>query len=114
MHTMDEMMRAGCTSRRGIRHWETLGLLGNVARSAGDTRQFTVDQLDRARIIAAAQFGGFDLDAIKDMIEVYHTDMEVFDALTTRLADQMRAAGRLAEALPIPLAARPTVQEFDL
>lgn len=113
-HSMEEMCRAGCTSRRGVRLWQEKGLLGEVARSAGDTRQFTAEQIDRARIIAAAQFGGFDLETIKGMIEEYHTSTEVFDALTTRLADQMRAAGRLAESLPTPLACRPQTQEFDL
>jgi DNA-binding transcriptional MerR regulator len=113
MHSMDEMTRAGCTTRRAIRLWEEQGLLGDVARSAGDTRQFTPDQMDRARIIAAAQFGGWKLEEISAMLKAYHADMDVFDALTTRLADQMRAAARLAEDLPIPMAARP-VQEFDL
>lgn len=116
MHSMDDMTRAGCTSRRGIRHWEDLGLLGDVARSAGDTRQYTDDQLDRARIIAAAQFGGWQLDEIKEMLVEYHAGVEVYDALTIRLSDQMRAAVRLVEALPVPLAARakPAVQEYDL
>jgi len=58
---MEEMTRAGCTSRRGVRYWEDQGLLGDVKRSDGGTRQYTAEQLDRARIIAAAQFGGFDL-----------------------------------------------------
>ncbi len=116
MHSMDDMTRAGCTSRRGIRHWEDLGLLGLVGRSAGDTRQYTNEQLDRARIIAAAQFGGWPLDEIKEMLDEYHAGVEVYDALTIRLSDQMRAAVRLVEALPVPLAARPkpAVVEYDL
>lgn len=114
MHTPDEMLRAGCTTHRGLRFWEEKGLLGEVGRSAGDTRQYTDEQLDRARIIAAAQFGGFDLETIGKMLGEYHGSMEVFDALTTRLADQMRAAARLAESLPVPLAARPAKQEYDL
>lgn len=108
MHSMDEMTRAGCTSRRGVRHWEDLGMLGDVARSNGDTRLFTAEQLDKARIIAAAQFGGFPLDQIKEMLESY--DAEVHEALTIRLSDQMRAAARLAENLPQPK----TLVEYDL
>lgn len=114
MHSMDEMTRAGCTSRRAIRFWEDNGLLGEVARSNGDTRIFTDKQVDLARVIAAAQFGGFLLNQIKEMLEAYDEDMEVYDALAIRLADQMRAAARLAEALPIPLAARPAKVEYDL
>jgi DNA-binding transcriptional MerR regulator len=111
--SMEDMTHAGCTSRRGIRYWEELGLLGEVARSAGDTRQYTAEQLDRARIIAAASFGGWKLDDIRPMLEAYHADMEVYDALTTRLTDQIRAAARLGESLPIPLVVRPH-QEFEL
>ena len=54
MHTVDEMCRAGCTSRRGVRYWEDQDLLGPVARSEGGTRRYTAEQLDKARIIAAA------------------------------------------------------------
>lgn len=115
MHSMEEMTRAGCTTRRAIRFWEDSGLLGEVARSGGDTRQYMPAQLDKARIIAAAQFGGWSLDEIKKMLDEYDSSMEVYDALTKRLSDQMRAAARLAENLPIPLAARPAVNlEYDL
>lgn len=116
MHSVDDMCRAGCTSRRGVRYWEEKGLLGDVARTAGDTRQYTDAQLERAGIIAAAQFGGFELETIADMLDAYHADVTVYDALVTRLADQMRAAGRLAEQLPVPLCARveKIEMEYDL
>jgi len=106
-HTVDEMCRAGCATRRAVRFWEDEGLLGPVARSAGDTRQYTPEQLNRARIIAAGQFGGFDLATIKAMIGEY--GREVYEALSIRLDDQVRAAIRLQESLPLPPAA-----EYDL
>lgn len=111
MHTVEEMCRAGCTSRRGVRYWESEGLLGEVARSNGGTRQYTADQLDRARIIAAAQFGGWSLDEIRQMLVEWGP--EVYEALLTRLADQARAAARLGEQLPKPSAAS-TAKEYDL
>ena len=107
-HSVEEMARAGCTSPRGLRWWEDKGLLGDVARSAGDTRRYTDEQLDRARIIAAAQFGGFDLETIGKMVVEY--DLEVREALLMRLSDQVRAAARLGEQLPT---IKP-VQEYDL
>lgn len=110
-HTMDEMVCAGCTTRRGIRHWEDEGLLGVVDRSNGNTRRYTAEQLDKARIIAAAQFGNFSLDIIKQMLIEWGP--EVYEALCTRLSDQMRAAIRLIEALPQPSSAS-TAQEYDL
>jgi DNA-binding transcriptional MerR regulator len=108
VHSMDEMMRAGCTTRRGVRYWEEQGLLGDVERTEGETRRYTDDQLNRARVIAAAQFGGWKLDEIREMVENY--DSEVYSALLTRLADQTRAAVRLGDQLPRPAA--PT--EYDL
>lgn len=114
MHTVDAMCKAGGTTRRGVRFWEEQGLLGEVARSSGDTRQFTDDQLDRARIIAAAQFGGWKLETIKEMLEIYHVDPEIYEALLQRLFDQARASARLMEDLPKPLALREKTREYDL
>jgi len=113
MHSPNEMARAGCTSLRGLRLWEERGLLGPVARSSGDTRQYTDEQLDRAKIIAAAQFGGFSLEEIGSMLSEYHVSMEAYSALEIRLSDQIRAAARLLENLPMPASAKAT-QEYDL
>ncbi len=109
MHSPSEMTRAGCTTLRGIRHWESEGLLGEVARSNGGTRQYTAEQLDKAKIIAAAQFGGWSLDETKGMLAAY--DAEAYEALVIRLADQCRAAIRLSENLPKPSGA---LVEYDL
>jgi DNA-binding transcriptional MerR regulator len=100
MHSVDEMCRAGCTSRRGIRFWEEKGLLGIVARSEGDTRRYTDEQMDRARIIAAAQFGGWNLEQIAAMLEEW--GQEAYEAILTRLSEQAMAAARLGEQLPRP------------
>lgn len=97
-HSMDEMCKAGCTSRRGVRFWQERGLLGDVARSDGDTRRYTSEQLDKAKIIAAAQFGGFDLETIGQMLGEWGP--EVREAIATRLQDQMRAGLRLLDSLP--------------
>lgn len=112
-HTVEAMTLAGCTSRTGIRYWEDAGLLGNVHRTPGGTRRYTNLQLKQARIIATAQFGGFDLKTIKQMLEEYFVDGSVFEALQLRLEDQMRAAVRLSEHLPNPADEKP-VLEYDL
>lgn len=108
MHTTEAMCRAGCTTRRGVRFWEEQGLLGEVARSEGGNRLYTDEQITRARIIAAAQFGGWKLEEIKEMVETY--DYEVADAIATRLADQAAAAASLIENLPAVL----RTQEYDI
>ena len=98
-YTVNDMCTAGCTSRRGIRYWETEGLLGDVGRSAGGTRQYTLDQLHRAKIIAAAQFGGWSLEEAKNMLAEWGPEARA--ALIERLALQAKAALKLAENLPV-------------
>jgi DNA-binding transcriptional MerR regulator len=99
-HSIEEMMRAGCTTARGIRFWQDKGLLGEVERSSGGHRRYTPEQLDKAKIIAAATFGGWSLEDIGNMLAEW--DQEAYEAILTRLDDQMRAAVRLGEALPKP------------
>jgi DNA-binding transcriptional MerR regulator len=111
MHSVDEMVRAGCTTRRGVRFWEEKGLLGPVERTDGDTRRYTAEQLDKARIIAAAQFGGWSLEEIQQMLIEW--GREPYEAILTRLADQAMAAARLGEQLPRPVELGNAV-EFDL
>lgn len=111
MYAVEDMLRAGCTTRRGVRFWEDQGLLGPVSRSEGGTRRFTEEQLEKAKIIAAAQFGGWSLEEIKQMLIEWGPD--VYEALCTRLTDQMRAAIRLIEELPKPPVTS-TAQEYDL
>lgn len=111
MHSVEEMVRAGCTTRRGVRFWEEKGLLGPVERSDGDTRRYTSDQLNKAKIIAAAQFGGWSLEEISQMLVEWGP--EAHTAILTRLADQAMAAARLGEALPAVPVDLPT-NEYDL
>jgi len=106
-HSMEDMMRAGCSSRRGVRFWEEQGLLGKVDRSDGNTRRYTDEQLDKAKIIAAAQFGSWSLEEISKMLIEWGPD--VHEAILTRLADQAMAAARLATDLPKPPAASTAV-----
>lgn len=110
-YSMEDMCQAGCTSRRGIRHWQEQGLFGEVERTPGRTRKFTQEQLDKARIVAAASFGGWSLEEISEMLIEWGPD--VHEAILSRLADQAMAAARLATDLPKPPATS-TAQEFDL
>tara|TARA_R110002020_G_scaffold298310_1_gene514173 strand:+ start:599 stop:907 length:309 start_codon:yes stop_codon:yes gene_type:complete len=102
------MCRAGGTTARGVRYWENEGLLGEVERTEGNQRRYSDDQIKRAKIIAAAQFGGWKLAEIKQMVEGYGE--EVHEAIHVRLAAQANAVALLASQLPDPGPA----QEFDL
>lgn len=109
MHTVEEMARAGCTTTRGVRFWEEKGLLGEVERSAGGHRRYTPAQLDKAKIVAAASFGGWNLEEIGNMLEEW--GQETYEAIMIRLDDQMRAAVRLGQNLPKPVGLE---MEYDL
>lgn len=111
MFSVAEISRAGCTSPRGVRHWEGRGLLGLVERTQGDTRRYTAEQMDKARIIAAAQFGGWSLEEMGPLLDEWGP--EAYAAIMTRLSDQVRAAVRLGEHLPKPTAIS-VDQEYDL
>lgn len=116
MHSVDDMVRAGCTSRRGVRFWEEKGLLGPVERTAGDTRRYTDEQLNKAKIIAAAQFGGWSLEEISRMLVEWGP--ETHEAILTRLAMQITVGQRLFRELPTPPGVGAMVeydlQEYDL
>lgn len=109
-YTLEDMQRAGCTSGRGIRYWEEQGLLGQVERSSGGRRKYSQDNLDRAKIVAAAQFGGFSLDEAKAMVDEWGG--EAYEAVQIRLTQQIVAATMLRENLPEPKPAEK--QEWDL
>ena len=113
IHTLAEFCQAGCTSARGARFWEEQELLGDVARSDAGVRRYTAEQMERAAIIAAAQFGGFSIEQIKLMLDAYHTDQTVSEAIGIRLAEQTRAALRLLENLPVPAHLKMPL-EYDL
>jgi DNA-binding transcriptional MerR regulator len=111
MHSIEAVCLAGCTTRRGVRHWEDSGLLGKVQRTDGNTRRYTDEQIDLARIIAAAQFGGWSLEEIKAMLAEWGD--EAYEAITVRLSQQIQMAIRLVEALPKKGTSGETL-EFDL
>lgn len=111
MHSVEDMVRAGCTTRRGVRFWEEKGLLGVVERSGADIRRYTPEQLDKAKIIAAAQFGGWSLEEISQMLIEWGP--EAHEAILTRLGNQVTLASRLFKELPKPPEMN-TAVEYDL
>lgn len=67
--TAKDMMVAGRTTHRGVRYWESQGLLGEVERSAGKHRVYTAEQVQRAKIIAAAQMAGWSITDIRKYLD---------------------------------------------
>ena len=67
-------MPIGDLSRRSgvkvptIRYYETIGLLPEVPRSAGNRRLYDPAMVDRLRFIRHARELGFDIEAIRDLL----------------------------------------------
>lgn len=99
-YSIKEMCAAGCTSPRGVHWWEEQGLLGEVARTSGNQRTYTEEQIRRARIISAAQYCSFTLAEIGEMLKAY--DLEAYSALQIKLASVANTALTLGEGLPMP------------
>jgi MerR family transcriptional regulator, copper efflux regulator len=69
MYSIAEIAKAGRCSPRAIRHWEALGLLGEVLRTGGDTRRYSDTQIERAKIISSCQFVDWPLSSLRDVLD---------------------------------------------
>lgn len=68
--TLAEMCQAGRTTERGVRLWDSKGLLGVVERNGYNAeRLFTAEHMRRARIIAAAQTADWPLARIRAYLD---------------------------------------------
>lgn len=59
-------------SPKMLRHYEGLGLLGDVARTDGNYRQYTEADVHTLRFIRRARDMGFTLDEIRDLVDLWH------------------------------------------
>jgi DNA-binding transcriptional MerR regulator len=102
-YKLEDMMKAGRTTQRGVRFWEQQGLLGEVERTGNRYRRYTAEHIRRARIIAACQVCGYPLAQIARVLDSYDREALIGD---------MRTDIREIEALIVNL---PTDDpEFDL
>lgn len=73
-------MRIGRASResgvaeRLIRHYEELGLLGSITRTAGGYRDYEDDAVVRLRFIGLARQVGFAMDDISHVMQAWNED----------------------------------------
>lgn len=103
-YTQEQICKAGHTTPRGIRLWESQGLLGKVGRSEKGHRYYTIEHFRRAKIIAVCQFVGHNLNDTGGILENY--TFEKYQILQKALYQKIKEAKDMTSYLPSP--------EFDL
>ncbi len=64
--------RASGVSAKMVRHYEALGLLGEVARSEGGYRQYTPADIHTLRFIKRSRDLGFSMAEIAELVSLWH------------------------------------------
>lgn len=59
-------------SPKMLRHYEALGLLGTVARTDSNYRQYSLADVHTLRFIRRSRDMGFGLDAIAELVSLWH------------------------------------------
>lgn len=59
-------------SPKMLRHYESLGLLGEVSRTDSNYRQYSLPDVHTLRFIRRARDMGFGLDAITELVGLWH------------------------------------------
>ncbi len=85
MESIGELAQRTGTSRRMLRHWETIGLLtpAHIDPST-NRRSYAPAQAGRVRAIVALRANGFGLDAIRDLLDQGLTKARLIDLLRER------------------------------
>lgn len=70
--TIGDAARASGVSAKMVRHYESLGLLGEVARSEGGYRQYTAADIHTLRFIKRSRELGFSMAEIAELVSLWH------------------------------------------
>ena len=98
-YPIGDLARQTGTKVQTIRYYESIGLLPEPARTAGNQRVYGQDQLDRLGFIKHARDFGFPLDAIRELLDM--TDRpaasctEADEIVSRHLGEVRRRIGRL-------------------
>jgi MerR family copper efflux transcriptional regulator len=59
-------------SSKMLRHYEALGMLGRVARTESNYRQYSLADVHTLRFIRRARDMGFSLEAVHELVDLWH------------------------------------------
>ena len=83
--TLGEAARASGVSAKMVRHYESLGLLGDITRTDGGYRLYTPADVHTLRFIKRGRELGFSMAEIADLVGLWH-DRERASADVKRIA----------------------------
>lgn len=94
-----EAARQSGVSAKMLRHYESLGLLGEVARTDSNYRQYSLADVHTLRFIRRARDMGFSLVDIAELVGLWH-NRQRSSASVKRIAQKhQQALGERIEAL---------------
>ncbi|NCT98217.1 MAG: Cu(I)-responsive transcriptional regulator [Comamonadaceae bacterium] len=96
-------------SPKMLRHYEGLGLLGEVRRTDSNYRQYAESDVHTLRFIRRARDMGFTLDEIRDLVNLWHNRRRSSDTVK-RIAQ--KHIGDLAERIAALEAMRRTLEDL--
>ena len=79
-------------SPKMLRHYETLGLLGDVVRTDSNYRQYSLADVHSLRFIRRARDMGFGLDSIAELVSLWHNrkrSSETVKRITRKHLDEL-------------------------
>lgn len=86
-------------SAKMLRHYESLGLLGDVPRTDSNYRQYAETDVHTLRFIRRSRDMGFSLDAIRELVNLWHNRRRSSETVKRIARQHMDELGQRIEAL---------------
>lgn len=102
LFTIQAAAEAAGLSTKMLRHYEDVGLLGDVKRSESGYRIYSQDDVLRLQVVASGRAAGFSLDEVRAMMDAAGAGLSAgyMQMIVGRITELERLEGLLS-ALPV-------------